>query len=615
VSPPGLQGSMFNNVIYFIIVLLLYNISFSGARPEEPFRLTLVLFFLFWLLFALYCKLSFQRLMARSERNGDRSLAGRYQGLVFRLSILAILLFSLNVWLLHLKYWLQAVPGIGRITAVHGLLAVMIFVFYLATIWFFGHPAYVKAYGTSLTRPSFVLSNIRLNVPILFPWVFLSLVHDLFSMIPWPAVQAFLRDPPGQMAFFALFLGLLMVFMPRLIQSWWGCEPFPATEKAEALRGFLAEKGFRYRHMLKWPIFEGRMLTAGIMGLVPRYRYILITESLMELLDLEELKAVVAHEMGHAKYRHLLFYLLFFLGFMVVSFGLFDIFLYFLAAHPWFMDLLQREDGKGAGLFYLFLSLPVLLTMLVYFRYVMGFFMRHFERQADLYSAQSLGGPRRIISSLEKIAVLSGRIRDLPSWHHFSIRERVGFLWRTTEEPGLAKRHNRFVASAFAVYLISLVGLGYALNFSPLKEGLLLRWTERSLQRQIEIQPHNVQLYQNLAMVYHAVGQYREAMKTYDRLIRLDPEHAIALNNLAWLLATAEDHGLRDEKRALILAKKAVALERSAMVLDTLAEAYFVNGMIPQAVSTIKEAIDLTENGKAYYEQQLRRFQEKNDSG
>jgi Zn-dependent protease with chaperone function len=59
--------------------------------------------------------------------------------------------------------------------------------------------------------------------------------------------------------------------------------------------------------MLKWPIFEGRMLTAGIMGLVPRYRYILITESLMDVLSIEELKAVVAHEMGHAKYRHLLF--------------------------------------------------------------------------------------------------------------------------------------------------------------------------------------------------------------------------------------------------------------------------------------------------------------------
>jgi Zn-dependent protease with chaperone function len=608
---------MFNNVIYFIIVLLLYNISYPGSRPEESLFFSLALMFVFWLLFALYCKLSFQRLVARPVRaeEEERSLSGPYQGLVLRLSILAILLFSFDVWLLHLKYWLQAVPGIGRVTAIHGLLAVTVFVFYLATIWFFGHPAYVTAFRTQLTRASFVLSNIRLNVPILFPWLFLSLVHDLLYLIPWPSVHVFLNNPPGQMVFFALFLGLLMVFMPRLIQSWWGCEPFPASEKAEALRGFLAEKGFRYRHMLKWPIFEGRMLTAGIMGLVPRYRYILITDYLMDVLSIEELKAVLAHEMGHAKYRHLLFYLLFFLGFMVLSFGLFDIFLYFLAAHPFFMNLLQKGEGSGASLFYLFLSLPVLLTMLIYFRYVMGFFMRHFERQADLYSAQSLGSPRQIISSLEKIAFLGGKIRDLPSWHHFSIRERVGFLWRTTAEPGLAKRHNRLVASTFVLYLAAIVGLGYLLNFSPLKESLLLHWTERSLERQIEVQPRNAQLYQNLAMVYHAVGKYREAVKTYELLVSLDPGHSPGLNNLAWLLATAEDQDLRDEKRALVLAKQAVNLERSAVYLDTLAEAYFVNGMIQDAVTTITEAIAVAENGKEYYERQLRRFQGKSGSG
>jgi Zn-dependent protease with chaperone function len=608
---------MFNNVIYFIIVLLLYNISFPGSKPEEPLSFSIALFWLFWLLFALYCKFSFQRLMVRSTRDEDeeRSLAGLYYGLVLRMSILAILLFSFNVWLLHLKYWLQAIPGIGRITAIHGLLAVTIFLFYLATVWFFGHPAYVKAFRTRLARATFVLSNIRLNVPILFPWLLLSLVHDLLYLIPWPSVHGFLDEPLGQMFFFALFLGMLMVFMPGLIQSWWGCEPFPPSEKAEALRGFLTERGFRYRQMLRWPIFEGRMLTAGIMGLVPRYRYILITESLMNILSVEELKAVVAHEMGHAKYRHLLFYLFFFLGFMVLSFGLFDIFLYFLAAHPFFMDLLRKGDGKGTSLFYLFLSLPVLFTMLVYFRYVMGFFMRHFERQADLYSAQSLGSPGQIISSLEKIAILSGKIRDLPSWHHFSIRERVSFLWRTTSEPGLAKKHNRFIASAFTVYLVSMVGLGYLLNVSPLKDSLLLHWTERSLQRQIEAQPQNVQLFQNLAMVYHTVGKHREAMKTYDRIISLEPRNSLALNNLAWLLATAEDQNLRNEKRALFLAKKAVDLERSSMYLDTLAEAYFVNGMIQEAVTTIKEAIAVAENGKEYYERQLRRFLGKNGSG
>lgn len=606
---------MFNNVITFIIVLLLYNISFPGGRPEEPLIFSAALFLLSWVAFALFCSVSFQRILRRpsGEAAGVADVAGRYQRLVLQLSILAVLLFAADVWVLHLKYWLHAIPGVGRFTAIHGLLAVTVFLLYFATIWAFGHPVYEAAYRTGLSRRAFVLSNLKLNVPILFPWVTLSLLFDLLVLIPSPSLQTFLGEPAGEMIFFALFLVVLMIFMPRLIQSWWGCEPFPATEKAQALRHFLSERGFRYRQMLKWPIFEGRMLTAGIMGLVARYRYILLTESLVEILSIEELKAVLAHEMGHAKHRHLVFYLFFFVGFMFLSFGLFDIFLYVLAAHPAFTELVQAGTHEGASLFYMLLSLPILLTMFVYFRYVMGFFMRHFERQADLYSAASMGSPRQTISSLEKIALLGGRIRDLPSWHHFSIRERVEFLSRTTMERDLARRHNRFVAISFAAYLLCIVGIGYVLNFSPLKENLLYRWTEQSLRRQIEDQPRNMQLYQNLAMVYHKVGKHREAAKVYEQLIRLDPNQSLALNNLAWLLATEEDEALRNPERALALAERAVALERSAMYLDTLAEAYYANGMTPKAVETIREAIDLAEGGNEYYESQLRRFKGKQE--
>jgi Zn-dependent protease with chaperone function len=608
---------MFNNVIYFIIVILLYDISFPGSRPETSLPLSLALFFLFWLAFALYCNLAFQRLLARSsgEEEGKFGLAGRYQGLVLRLSILAILLFAGDVWLLHLKYWLHAIPLIGGVSAIQGILALMVFMFYLMTVWFFGHSVYVLAFRTELTRRSFVFSNVKLNVPIVFPYVSLSLVFDLLSLISWPALQQFLSELAGQMLFFAMFLGVLMIFMPSFIQYWWGCKPFAASEKAEAMREFLREKGFKYREMVQWPIFEGRMLTAGIMGLVPRYRYILVTQSLMDILSEEELKAVLAHEMGHAKYRHLLFYLFFFLGFMGLSFGLFNLSLYFLESHPFFSHLLQEGDARSASLFYILLSLPILMTMFVYFRYVMGFFMRHFERQADLYSAQSMGSPRLTISSLEKIALLGGRIRDLPSWHHFSIRERVDCLWRTTEEPGLVKRHNRFVASAFVVYLVAMVGLTYLFNFSPVKENLLYGWLEQALHRQIEAQPHNLQLYENLAMVYQRLGQDREAIKTYEQLIQLDPYQSLALNNLSWLLATTEDKSLRDDHRALALAKEAVSLERSPVYLDTLAEAYYVNGMIPEAVNTIKEAIALAKSNKEYYESQLRKFQGKRGSG
>ncbi|MBW1797134.1 MAG: M48 family metalloprotease [Deltaproteobacteria bacterium] len=601
---------MFNNIIYFIVVLLVFNINYPGNTPANSLPLTIIMLFLSWLVFAGYCRWGFGALQKRFH-NGitdDGGVTGQYQRLTVRLSVLAIFLFALVTYLLNLKYWLQLIPGFQRFSVLQGILALSLFMFYLSTIWYFAYPAYKAIFKPGITRESFVRSNIKFNLPILFPWIVLSLVYDLIALSPWAWPGSFLNTTGGQIIFFAMFLTLLMIFLPGFIRYFWGCTPLKASEKGRELKAFLHEKGFKYRDLLNWPIFEGRMMTAGIMGIVSRYRYILVTDSLLEVLSLEELKGVLAHEMGHAKYRHLYFYILFFVGFMVISFGLSDVFLYLIYAHPLFINMISDTDSKTISLFYLILSVPMLLTLFVYFRYIMGFFMRNFERQADLYSAMTMGTPMPAISSLERIALLSGKIRDLPSWHHFSIRERVDTLWRAIKDPGLIKRHNRFVAVSFLVYLICIGGLGYSLNFGPIKRHLNYSFLEKALKQEILKKPGNVALYQALAMIYHQKEKYKNAIETYERIISLDPDQPESLNNLAWLLVTAPDEELRDKKRSLILAKKAVLLERSSVFLDTLAEAYYANGFIPEAIKTIEEAIAVAKENRGYYEKQLKKF-------
>jgi len=131
---------------------------------------------------------------------------------------------------------------------------------------------------------------------------------------------------------------------------------------------------------------------------------------------------------------------------------------------------------------------------------------------------------------------------------------------------------------------------------------------ELVLATEAEKAPRNLPLLRNLAMVYHEAGKTREAVQVYERIIGMDETDAVSLNNLAWLLARAEDRELRDEARALRLARKAVSLERSPMYLDTLAEAYYANGRTRDAVQTIREAIGSAKENRAYYERQLERF-------
>jgi len=561
-------------------------------------------------IFAAYCRWGFQRLLRHiglPERETVSS-AQQYHSLVFRLFVLAIFLFALDVHLFHIKTWLQVIPLVRSFSVLQDILAVLVFAAYQVTIWYFAFPAYDRVFHTGIARRSFVVSNLKLNVPILFPWVLLSLIYDLILLSSWKSLQVLMSRPMGTEIFFSLFLFLLMIFMPALIRYWWGCRPFLPSEKVDALRSFLKEMKFKYQELLQWPIFEGRMMTAGIMGMVPRFRYILITESLIDLLSLEELKAVIAHEMGHTRYRHFFFYFLFFIGFLAISTGLWDFFAVLIETRPFLMKFIRAGGSADPSFLYFLLALPILVSMVVYFRYVMGFFMRHFERQADLYSALVMGSPGETISSLEKIAIMSGKIRDLPSWHHFSIRQRVDTLWRFLRDPGLIRKHNRFVSLCFALYLVAMISLGYFLNFSPAKDRLFNDWEEEAITEHLVKNPNDVLLLQRLAMFTHKRGDLRGTIKLYERVLSLDPNQPIALNNLAWILVTADDVELRDKKRALALAQRAVSLERSPVFLDTLAEALYANGLAQEAVETIKEAIALAKDNVEYYKRQLLKF-------
>lgn len=82
-----------------------------------------------------------------------------------------------------------------------------------------------------------------------------------------------------------------------------------------------------------------------------------------------------------------------------------------------------------------------------------------------------------------------------------------------------------------------------------------------------------------------AIEEYREAL-------RFDPQHFEAVNNLAWLLATSKDPGLRDPAGALELAESMRAIRPpDALSLDTLAAAYAAVGRFDDAVRTQELAL------------------------
>jgi len=94
--------------------------------------------------------------------------------------------------------------------------------------------------------------------------------------------------------------------------------------------------------------------------------------------------------------------------------------------------------------------------------------------------------------------------------------------------------------------------------------------------------------------VLAAAGQREEAERTYRKGLELGSGNPMALNNLAWLLATSPDVKFRDPGRAVELAKKAVELApKAGIIWNTLGVAHYRAGHWKAATAALKNSDEL----------------------
>jgi Zn-dependent protease with chaperone function len=420
-----------------------------------------------------------------------------------------------------------------------------------------------------------------------------------------------LSTTEGEILYFLVFLFAVAILGPLLIQKFWRCKPLPQGIERHRIERLCRRAGLSYADILYWPIFGGRMITAGVMGLDKRFRYILVTEALLANLKPEEVEAVIAHEIGHIKRHHLLFYLFFFVGYMLISYAAFDLIVYALIYLEPFYSWIRGVGFDQTATTSVFLSLLIITVFLVYFRFIFGYFMRNFERQADIYVYRLFDSAQPLISTFEKITLTSGQPPEKPNWHHYSISERVGYLQKCEADRQWIHRHDRKVKRSVAIYGVGilLMGLvGYHLNFGEAGKRLNAHVVEKVILREIEKGRQDPDLYRMLGDFYYSRKDFRETAIAYEKSLGLAPNSPEVLNNLAWLYATAGNPEFRKPQKALELAQKAAQLSTSPHILDTLAEAYYMNGRMPAAVEAAEAALRLANRNKRYYEEQLEKF-------
>ena len=603
---------MYTNFIYFIVVLLIFSTQQPSPTPRLSLYLTLLATLTLLSLFALINRQVFRRLAARmSAVSAGPQLAVLYHRTVSRQSLLAFLFFCLNIYLLDIKYYLTSVALIRGSFTLQGLAALALFLLHVTIVWFYSYQCHCR-FSTSTCSPSAVVAaNLKFNLAIILPWLLISGSFDLLQLLPVGSLHDQLNTPLGQLLFFALLLVIFMIFAPPLVVRMWGCRPLASGVSRSLIEKFCQDEKFQVREIVIWPGPGADFITAGVMGLHRHCRYLLVTEGLLNVLDDDELRAVLAHELGHVKEKHLFFYLIFLLGYLVLAFPLSTLSFLLVLASDLPLALLRRSDSEFLTLISMLSTLPLLLLLVFYFRFLFGFFIRNFERQADLHVFAVMGRGSPLISALEKVAFHSGNVRDVPSWHHFSIKQRVDFLAASARNPSLLRQHRLKLRRALAGYLVGLIAvgaLGYLFHSGAVGKNLNEQLNFKMLTSMVQLEPENPLLLSSLGTLYYTRNQPQEAVRHLERALELDPDNPEILNNLAWVLATSKERSFFHPERALALAVKAAASSQESHILDTLAEAYHVNGQARKALATAEEALAAATGDRSYYLEQVEKF-------
>ncbi len=593
---------MYTNLLLFLVAIFLFSAGTVAEEPLLPGWQGAILFVA--VLFV------FQKFARKLYSQPEAFLSTGYFRIEKQLSITALGVYAVILYLCDVKYYFSVLSFGNTMPALVNVAGIMLFLFILAIIWRAGRKNYGLIFGREHSTRTFVTTNIKANLPIVLPWVVLSFLYDIAALLPLPGVQRLLGSEWGDLLFFGIFLLFVLLFFPPLVRRLWGCKKLPEGELKDKLDIFCAAHNFSADYYL-WPLFEGRMLTAGVMGIVPGLRYILLTPALIETMSEAELEAVMAHEIGHVKRYHLLLYVLLIGGFSLLASMLAEPSIYFFLSLNVVNKLVLFSGILVEDMLAIGSGTLLLLSMLLYFRFIFGYFIRNFERQADLFSMVAIGESRPLVSAFEKIALLSGNIRDKHNWHHFGIGERIDCLERAEKNPVLIRRHNKKVRYSLLGY-IAIVLLTAALVHQIPTDRLMHRYQENFaeplLLQKAKQEPDRALWQRLIGDLMLQRNMENKALAAYEKAYSLEPVNSEIMNNYAWLLLTSKNMDLRDPPKALTLARAAVTLQPKGYVLDTLATAYWANDLVEEAVQVEEQAILADVTQKRFFQSRIAQF-------
>jgi tetratricopeptide (TPR) repeat protein/cell division septation protein DedD len=110
----------------------------------------------------------------------------------------------------------------------------------------------------------------------------------------------------------------------------------------------------------------------------------------------------------------------------------------------------------------------------------------------------------------------------------------------------------------------------------------------------LHLNPRSAKAYYSRGFARDRQGDPGGAMRDYIQVLKINPGYIEAFNSMAWIMATSPDDRLRDGRRAIAYAEKAVGNSPADInFIDTLAAAYAEAGRFDEAIAIENRIISL----------------------
>ncbi len=456
-------------VLGLILILFLHDEALVFVRDLPGWLILLVVFGLKVLLaggYAAACRVTFRRLLEAPDKKDLRRIE-RFGG-YYRVGVLV--LFSLDLYLgllVLVRNWIEAATGIEHPILIDELAVMLPTLVMWGIGWWVYYPIERRLRDAAINRrldeglPIYPIWSRWQFVTSQYRYQILLILLPLLGVITWNEVVQWMgrqgwvgTTELTQTAWTLAGSITIFLFAPVMIRMAWDTAPIPEGALREHLLEMCRTHNVRIRELLLWRTYGG-MINAAVMGLIGPLRYILITDGLLQQMHMHHIEAVMAHELGHVRKKHMIWLLVTAVALLSAVEVLGVVFLATNGIGGREIDqmLSVSTDSGGAvlaglGLFddRTLLVIGTLAAAVLAWIVGFGWVSRRIERQADTFAVVHLamernsdtideGDAQTMIDALQHVAGLNSIRIDKHSWRHGSIKWRQDYLKTLAGKP------------------------------------------------------------------------------------------------------------------------------------------------------------------------------------